>query len=598
MLRKCIGGAILAASLLGVACSGDGPVTGTGTPVVPSLNQVVVTEPAPIARDGHPVDTLELEGFDAGGNLIFGPFFVPFSTTMVFDVGEIPAAVQTLELDYLRHGGFALFRAFIPRNADGSFNLNNPGEQAVELHDTAFEIQGNSVNVTFLGHEFGPVRGAQNKVQANVRFKGMCYSPAPINFRNVDAPSIGDLFWDRVGNQENWFALWGSGPLQMSDNADKNARGDVNDMRAMGINLIRTYCMVSRQLFVVENNEFKAGVIPVPPDKFAHFTHKQFLDHCWNNGNQPIYVLVGIPLPSTVLYRYGNATDAERAYWDFIVEEIVRDTHDHPAVLGYTLFNEIDENRSAWPGVNEIKLTGGVQNEDSDFYYGQLLKYSKKIHDITGRGANQRKLVGWAAHDNQPFVHYGGSVPAANPYFAQLEDIDFYGVNTYQSLSLDSVLGSANGQYGSLTGKAKKPVILTELGWPGVGTSNPANLDSLVDNEVTQKKAAAVITDMIPKAFASDLVLGLCYFEYSDEWWKQPPFDATAWNGGPPDPGMPNGYHSQEAFGLYATARAGGRKNNDSVYDGAKNRVVLPVDSYIPRQPMIDALKAAYANVK
>ncbi len=61
---------------------------------------------------------------------------------------------------------------------------------------------------------------------------------------------------------------------------------------------------------------------------------------------------------------------------------------------------------------------------------------------------------------------------------------------------------------------------------------------------------------------------------------------------------MPNGYHSQEAFGLYATARSGGRSTTDSVYNGEKNRVVLPVDSYIARQPMIDALKAAYAAVK
>ncbi|MEW6280130.1 MAG: hypothetical protein AB1758_15995 [Candidatus Eremiobacterota bacterium] len=561
---------------------------------------LVVTEPGPISRDGQAVDSVELEGFDAAGNLVAGPITVPFSTTMTFDLGAAIAQVQNIELDYLRNGGLALFRVSVPRGPDGSFDLTDPAEQAVQLHDSGFAVVGNTVTVNFAGPEFGDTRRQQARVAEGIRFKGMCYSPAPINFRNIDGPAIGDLFWDRDDskNRENWFALWGSGPLQMSDNKDRTARGDVNDMRSKGVNLIRTYCMISRQLFDIVNGNFISGAIPSPPDKWDHFTHQQFLDHCWNNGHDPIYVLIGIPLPSTVLYNYGGASAAERAYWDFVLRETVTDTHNHPAVLGYTLFNEIDENRSAWPGVNEIQLTGGVQNADSDYYYGKLIEYSRVIHDITGRDGDNRKLVGWAAHDNQPFVHYGSSVPAGNPYFSQLVDIDFYGVNTYQSQSLDSVLGNAEGRYGSLTGANKKPVILTEFGWPGVGqrSNDPS---SIYEDAQTRANAAAVITRMIPQAYASPLVLGVCYFEYSDEWWKEPPNIASQWNGlSTPDGGMPNGYHDQEGFGLYSTARAGGRPTTDSPYDGARGRVVLPVDTYTPRTELIDALVKAYQAVQ
>jgi len=308
-------------------------------------------------------------------------------------------------------------------------------------------------------------------------------------------------------------------------------------------------------------------------------------------------VMVGIPLPSTVLYRYGNASAAEKAYWEYVLPELVNDVKDHPAVMGFTLFNEIDENRSAWPGVNEINISGGIANADSDFYYNTLQRYASKIHDLTGRDAAHRKLVGWAAHESRPFAHYGSTVPAGNPYFTQLTDIDYYGVNVYQGTNFNDTLSrTQEGALGKFTGANRKPIFMTEVGWAASGHDKH---DKIYEDADTRTKAAGAITRMIPQLTVDPVVIGIAYFEYSDEWWKQPPYDATQWNGigpagsAPIDSAMPNRYHDQEAFGLFSTALGAGRRStNDEPY--VNNRPVTPVDPYIERTELTQALIDAY----
>ena len=314
--------------------------------------------------------------------------------------------------------------------------------------------------------------------------------------------------------------------------------------------------------------------------------------------------MVGIPLPETMLYKYkfDVLADEDKAFWEHILRETVEDTANHPAVLGYVLFNEHDEDRSAFPGVSYDRDTasyvGGEVNENTDFYYGQLKKFSGIVHDITGRNGDSRKLVGWAAHDAPNFVYYGSNFPENDPYFAQLEDIDFYGVNTYQSINLDSVVGPTSdgrflaGSYGELTGDVRKPVFLTEFGWVGTGHDNQGQL---YEDETTRSNAAAAVSRMIPQAFQNDLIIGLTYFEFSDEWWKEPPNDATTWDPGPFDGGQPNGYHDQEGFGLFSTHLGAGRTSTtDLPYDNGAP--VFPVDSLVERTEITEALRAAWAN--
>jgi hypothetical protein len=118
----------------------------------------------------------------------------------------------------------------------------------------------------------------------NILLKGLCYSPCPINDSNAFAPAIGDFFWDSFSgpnfNITGWEALW--------------AR-DLPNIRSLGANTIRVYSMLSRQL----NDD---GTYPSPWNSGTLMTHQNFLDQCWNNGVDPIYVLVGIPLPQAMFW--------------------------------------------------------------------------------------------------------------------------------------------------------------------------------------------------------------------------------------------------------------------------------------------------------
>ncbi|MCA9779824.1 MAG: hypothetical protein KC800_24015, partial [Candidatus Eremiobacteraeota bacterium] len=274
--------ALIALTAMSIGC-GDGtePLVGSTS----QADQVTVTEPNTLSRDGDVVDSIEMEGFDSNGQRVFGPVVVPFSTEMVFPAP--PASVQTLELDYLRNGGFSLFRATIPRDANGGFDLTDPAEQEIALNDSGFQVldDGNGgfkLQATVSGAPTGPVRSgvlAQESAATDFRIKGVAYSPAPINYRNLDGPSIGDLFWDSTANARNWFLLWGKGPAPYDFN--QKGRDDLSQIRALGCNTIRVYAMISRQLFTIENGQFIPGAVPSPPDKFDHFTHQKFLDACW-----------------------------------------------------------------------------------------------------------------------------------------------------------------------------------------------------------------------------------------------------------------------------------------------------------------------------
>ncbi|MCA9781584.1 MAG: hypothetical protein KC800_32925, partial [Candidatus Eremiobacteraeota bacterium] len=149
---------------------------------------------------------------------------------------------------------------------------------------------------------------------------------------------------------------------------------------------------------------------------------------------------------------------------------------------------------------------------------------------------------------------------------------------------------------GLLPEASRKPLILTEIGWPATGHEGNAIEGAIFESPETRQKAAEVISRMIPKVFESNLILGMTYFEFSDEWWKEPPNNATTWDGAASrDPGMPNGFHDQEGFGLFSTALGAGRTStSQSPVTGNPVRPVYPVDPYFERVEMTSALKAVF----
>src|SRR5262245_45458324 len=233
----------------------------------------------------------------------------------------------------------------------------------------------------------------------SIRIKGVCYSPAPLNGSNAYAPAIGDWFWDSFDGVTGWNALWAR-DLPVIGTAHLNA------------NAIRVYCMLSRQL---EPN----GDYPDPWNSGQLFSHQNFLDACWNNGNDPIYVLAGIPLPAPMFWKdqYQTTPQAEITYWTSVLGETAQMLGQHPAVLGFTIQNEQD-------GADVCYKIPAL----ADFWWSQVENMAKIVKD-----AAPDKLVGMATHDdpNIPFK--------AASYMAQCPSIDFWGVNTYQTQNFDSI---------------------------------------------------------------------------------------------------------------------------------------------------------------
>jgi len=462
--------------------------------------------------------------------------------------------------------------------------------------------------------------------------KGVCYSPMEINSNINDAPvapddthpgkvkvtgsMFGDSFWDPPNNLEpfqaalmqNWFGLWGSGSLTK----EHYARGDLAKIsHDLNANAIRVYFMQSRLY------EETAHKVPKAPQLCQKRTHRHFLDEAARNG---LYILVGLPLPIQLFHidDYQKCNPKLIEWWEFVLAETVAEIGHHPAVLGFTVMNELDDEPNAFPGQG----SHSKPTHKSDFWHNQVVKYASAV-----KSAAPGKLVGWALHDCPSWVGFAANATPTTSteylssdatYLKQISSVfDYYGVNTYQSKSFMSVLGTwgDHGEIGS-GGKAygapsiaadMKPVILTEIGWPATARVNMSDVKSdLKDDETTQTAVAGLIDNMFPQIYDefSNVTIGAFYFEYTDEWWKTPkPLAAVKELAGPwhqdggddcSNFGFPNQCNDEEAFGLYTRARSGDRDVNSSNF--GEFGITLPVDKLSPRLPMVGALAAIYGS--
>jgi hypothetical protein len=316
-----------------------------------------------------------------------------------------------------------------------------------------------------------------------IKLKGVCYSPAPLNGSNKGGPALGDWYWDNFDPIGGWDALW--------------AR-DLSKIRGVGANTIRVYSMLSRQL------NYQDGTFPVPWNSGHLFKHQKFLDACWNGGRDPLYVLVGVSLPSDMLWKnlYDKASTALKTYWTEVLRETAETVGRHPAVMGFTVQNEKDGAEVCY-GNSEL----------ATFWWGQVEKFATIV-----KQAAPDKIVSMACFDNP-------AIPGkAASYMGTCKHMDFWGVNTYQTTDFNPVFGpSENGPgYGFLGYPALKPVILTEFGIPATGHRDPKQHATIYEDAVTRSKTAEVVARMVPKVADYHTCVGIYYFEFCDEWWNQP----------------------------------------------------------------------------
>lgn len=411
-----------------------------------------------------------------------------------------------------------------------------------------------------------------------IKLKGVCYSPCPINGSNNNAPAIGDWFWNGYSGTgytiNDWSALW-----------DR----DLPNIRALGANCMRVYNITSRQM----NTN---GTYPSQWNSGHLFEHTDFLDKCWNNGENPLYVLVGIALPQAMYWKGQYSADSDLTkFWNGVVSETTEKLGTHPAVMGFVILNELDSS----------VVTYGPNTSNVEFWWSQV----ESIAKVAKTNAPD-KLVGISVHDDPNICGQAAS------YMANCPSVDFWGVNTYQPQSFSSVFGTtpSGPGYGGLTGNALKPVIITEYGFPTTTRPNACKPEGITQDSTSIQNVATVLDTMIPKAYTDYAInTGLFYFEYCDERWNQscytisscgsgqlcPPNIYTMY-GGPTAAGFPNGYWDQDGFGMYTTARGEGLKDSDPIWaqNGSVQGPATPIDTVTAKSAVVTAVTNAFSNVE
>jgi len=389
------------------------------------------------------------------------------------------------------------------------------------------------------------------------------------------------------------------------------------------------------------------------------YAHQAFLDTCWNNGHNPVFVLADFPMPEFMFFNQDQPDTYGANWWEQNLVDTVRSVGTHPALLGILIMNEhIGSGNSFITTTNPNPNPSPVPSPSSsvppppsnlymasaatDYFYSQCENF---IKDIKGGGPKNPggnlapgKLVGWAINDNpvqMNYINYAYNQAGTRPYAAYLSGFDFWGVNTYQPISLDSVLApspspvaipNSNSTYAQLT-NCQKPVVFTEIGWSAAAHAPTGN--GLAENTTVAANVSTTITSIIGQqafgnshSYSPNLFVGSFYFEYNDEWWKTDS-TATTWVQNPGEtysPGgpFPNGYNIQDeaAFGLNGVTlgpgRAAGFPNNANgpnypldvlgrqlpqvVPTPAPSPFVTPLTGANPRAVILTALSTIYKN--
>ncbi|MCD0465049.1 hypothetical protein [Flavobacterium sp. ENC] len=349
---------------------------------------------------------------------------------------------------------------------------------------------------------------------------GVSYSPVPWGACSAFVP-YGDF------TINTWNSVW---------------RRDLELMRTNGVNLLKTYNTLDSAQLIAGGN----------PGTWDH-EHKDFLDACWNNGENPIYVLMGYAPPKTNQQAFLPLTWSDKANVDLRASfktaliNLASAWRAYPAVMGFAM-------------ANEVNAENVIQNP-------LFFKYWNEVATAIGSTVPGKLTTLVNSDDSMHSVTNGNQYMTAGNFF--------WGYNSYRgnwtnSNGFDDLFST----FKTATAANPHPLMLTEWGVPasthdGAGNIQPMNA-SQMDNLVTY--VTGHYNDMV--ANRSDSGAGVCcggtYFEWTDEWWKADPpgsqcndpdaaltCSSGVWNPGPDmsfKPHFPGNYYDEEAFGLFSIA--------------------------------------------
>ncbi len=299
--------------------------------------------------------------------------------------------------------------------------------------------------------------------------KGVCYQPTPVG-QTATKPPFGDYF------TSTYRSLY---------------ERDLPMLRAMGANTVRVYNW----------------------DPAANHSH--FLDLAWNNGHQPIHVLVNAYIDPQTDWSSTSVFTQLKARWRTLVEN----TASHPATLGFLIGNELnvvnDANPVFWSRVNEIAI------------------------DIRALAPN-RLVTTPLADKNLLSV-----VPT---YDAPMAGFNCWAIQAYRGRSF----GTLFTDYATVSGK---PLLVTEFGIDAY--DRRANAEYAGDAALPADYLKSLWLEI---ARRTNIVSGGVIFEWVDEWWKDQSANTSTFrqdNGAWTAAGFPDRSAEHEWWGICRAAAPG-----------------------------------------
>jgi hypothetical protein len=306
----------------------------------------------------------------------------------------------------------------------------------------------------------------------------------------------------------------------------------------LGANAIRTYATWPWIPATENYDKAQQGTLEDPR------SHQLFLDMCADHAIDVLITInpqIGDMWPSAKSPGTVKRSARNEKYYEFFRQTVnyMSQTYgQHPAVMGFCIGNEFDK----------------PEGRGTPEFYDVLNALGK-----TASGNAPAKIITFGWYD----------ATSSDPNFgndqneSKMTEFHVVGINCYEGLGMEGNLierhRAMNGD-----GRKVKPLLVTEWGCPyssrqsGQVAELPASKLPDLENFLKAEYRAM--------ANNRDVCAGGFYFEWCDEYWKQPGTPYWDQSGeGQAEPAFPGGYWDEKWFGIMAVEVSGGRSPKDPV---------------------------------
>ncbi|MBF0452859.1 MAG: carboxypeptidase regulatory-like domain-containing protein [Candidatus Magnetomorum sp.] len=264
--------------------------------------------------------------------------------------------------------------------------------------------------------------------------------------------------------------------------------------------------------------------------------HMNFLDTAYNDGVDPIYVVVGFWINSGLNIDPKDPSNQRDAIKQNFLD-MVRIHMNHPAILMWCIGNELN----------------------ADWMYGSD---SENLFSLINDMAKASRLLeGRTYHPVTTALMDENLINTIKLYDSSMTDLSVWGANIYRGSSFGDV-------FTSYAGASQKPLIILEFGIDALDnkTQREYEADGLSDQEEYARALWAEIDQN------KTLCVGGSIMAYSDEWWKgKHATDPLCKDNDPEHHGFcgyatnahPDSYANEEWWGIMRTLKNG--KNIDQM---------------------------------